>query len=200
MRKLIVISMISLDGVIQSPGAKEEDTGGGFSHGGWVAPHFDEFLNKIVREQMARPFELLLGRKTYDIFAGYWPQNEDKWPGVNKLKKYVASRNTSFSPGWNNTELVTGDIAEAINKLKKEDRPDLNMYGSADFIQTLLKNDLIDELWLRIFPVTIGEGKKLFEDGPIPASFKLTECQASPSGVIEAHYRRDGNIRLADVT
>ncbi|HTL46936.1 MAG TPA: dihydrofolate reductase family protein [Verrucomicrobiae bacterium] len=195
MRKLIVLSFISLDGVIQAPGGPEEDTSDGFKYGGWTFPYFDGVSGEIMAEQMSRPFNLLLGRKTYDIFAGYWPHHGDKWPGVNDAPKYVASRNSSLKLEWKNSVLLKGDIAEEVQKLRKQNGPELHVYGSGDFIQTLLKHDLIDELWLKIFPVTLGKGKRLFAEGAIPAEFTLTDCKVSPSGVIFANYKRAGEVK-----
>jgi len=194
MRKIIVLEFISLDGVMQAPGGPKEDTSGGFKYGGWTFPYFDEFTGKIMGEQMKQPFELLLGRKTFDIFAAYWPQHEEGWPGVNKTKKYVVS-NTLIQPIWENSVVISGDVVKELKKLKAEDGPNLHVYGSGNFVQTLLKNDLVDELWLKIFPVTLGIGKKLFAEGTIAAGFKLTDSKVSPSGVIFANYMRDGEVK-----
>lgn len=194
MRKIIVLSFITLDGVMQAPGGPEEDTEGGFKYGGWTVPYFDEFSENLMNEQMKQPFELLLGRKTFEIFAGYWPQHENEWPGINKAKKYVVS-NTLIKPTWNNTELIKGDVIEKIKKLKQQDGPDIQVYGSSVLIQTLLKHDLVDELWLKIFPITLGSGKRLFGDGTIPAAFKLTDSKVSPSGIIIANYKRAGEVQ-----
>lgn len=194
MRKIIVLSFISLDGVMQAPGGPEEDTSGGFKYGGWTFPYFDEFAEKIMDQQMKEPFELLLGRKTYDIFAGYWPEHGDNWPGVNKTKKYVVSHNDINLP-WENSILVKDNVDEELKKLKEKDGPDLQVHGSGNMIQTLLKNDLVNELWLKFFPVTLGPGKKLFADGTIPAAFKLIESKNSPSGVTFANYKRSGEVK-----
>ena len=194
MRKIIVLSFISLDGVMQAPGGPEEDTSGGFQYGGWTVPYFDEFSGNAMGEQMNQPFELLLGRKTYEIFAAYWPHHEENWPGVNTIKKYVASR-TLKTLEWNNAILLPGNIFEELQKLKAHDDPDLHVYGSGDFLQTLLKHDLVDELWLKIFPITLGAGKRLFADGPIPAAFTLSDSKVSPSGVIFANYKRAGDVK-----
>ncbi len=194
MRKLIVLSFISLDGVMQAPGGPEEDTSGGFKYGGWTFPYFDEFSGQIMEKQMQMPFELLLGRKTYEIFAGYWPEHQENWPGVNDVKKYVVS-NTLTEAKWNNSSIINEDVVEKIKKLKEEDGPDLQVHGSGNLIQTLLKNDLVDELWLKFFPVTLGSGKKLFESGAIPAAFTLVETNVSPSGVIFANYKRAGEVK-----
>jgi dihydrofolate reductase len=194
MRKLIVLSFITLDGVMQAPGGPEEDTSGGFAYGGWTVPYFDEAAGKIMAEQMGHPFDLLLGRKTYDIFAGYWPQHENGWPGVNSVKKYVASRGTP-KLDWKNSVLLEGDAAEAVRTLKQGEGPELQVHGSGNLIQTLLKHDLVDALWLKIFPLTLGTGKRLFVEGAIPAAFKLSDSKVSPSGVIFANYERAGEVK-----
>jgi dihydrofolate reductase len=194
MRKIIVLSFISLDGVMQAPGGPKEDTSGGFKYGGWTVPYFDEEAGKIMSEQMAKPFDLLLGRKTYEIFASYWPEHEDNWPGVNDVTKYVASK-TLEKPTWKNTEVLKGNLAYALKKLKGTKGPDLQVHGSGNMIQSLLMHDLVDELWLKIFPVTLGKGKRLFDKGTIPAAFKLTESTITPSGVIIANYTRAGKVK-----
>ena len=194
MRKIILVEFITLDGVIQAPGGPEEDTSGGFTYGGWTVPYFDEVSGKVMAKQMSQPFALLLGRKTFDIFAGYWPQHADGWPGINEATKYVASH-TQGNTTWQNTVFLTGDVHEEIKKLKHSSGPDMQVYGSGDFVQTLLKYDLVDELWLKIFPITLGTGKRLFGDGTIPAAFKLTESSVTPSGVIFANYVRAGDVK-----
>lgn len=194
MRKLVVLSFISLDGVMQAPGGPEEDTSEGFKYGGWTFPFFDEFAGKIMGEQMSGGADLLLGRKTFEIFAGYWPQHADEWPGINDVTKYVAST-TMDSSDWNNTVFLKGDAAEAVRTLKQSDGPDLQVHGSGNFIQTLLKNNLVDELWLKTFPVTLGAGKKLFAEGTQPATFELISSQVSPSGVIFANYKFAGDVK-----
>lgn len=195
MRKFIVLSFITLDGVMQAPGGPDEDTSGGFKYGGWTVPYFkeDDLLGQVMGEQMSKPFHLLLGRKTFEIFSSYWPEHEQEWPGINSVTKYVAS-NTLTEHAWSNTVFLKGDVADEIKKLKGQDGPDLQVYGSGDFIQTLLKNDLVDELWLKIFPVTLGTGKRLFTEGTIPAAFKLTDGKVSPKGVIIANYERAGEV------
>jgi dihydrofolate reductase len=194
MRKIIVLSFISLDGVMQAPGGPTEDTSGGFKYGGWTVPYFDEFSGKVMAEQMKQPFNLLLGRKTFDIFASYWPQHADQWPGINESTKYVASTTLSSSD-WQNTVFLKGDVAEEIKKLKAQDGPDIQVHGSGNLIQTLLKHDLVDELWLKTFPITLGAGKRLFAEGVIPVAFALEKCSHSPSGVIFANYKRAGEIK-----
>jgi dihydrofolate reductase len=198
MRKLVVLSFITLDGVIQAPGGPEEDPTGGFKHGGWVAGYFDDFLGKVMVEQMSKPFDLLLGRKTYEIFAAHWPYVKTKEDpiaaGINKAKKYVASK-TLITLDWSNSELIKGDVAKEVKKLKEQDGPEIQVHGSGGLIQTLLKHDLVDELWLKIFPITLGRGKRLFAGGTIPAGFKLLASEISPSGVIVATYMRAGEVR-----
>jgi dihydrofolate reductase len=194
MRKIIVLSFISLDGVMQAPGGPEEDTSGGFKHGGWIVPFFDEFAGKVVDEQMGTPFDLLLGRKTFEIFASYWPQQDDSiGRPINNATKYVAS-NTLTEHEWQKSVFLSGDVAGEIEKLKAEDGRDLQVHGSANFIQTLLKHDLVDELWLKVFPITLGPGKRLFADGTIPAAFKASDTKVSPLGVIVANYQRAGDV------
>ena len=199
MRKLIVLSFISLDGVMQAPGGPEEDPTGGFKHGGWVFGYFDDFLLKVMVKQMSKPFDLLLGRKTYEIFAAYWPYvNADQNPFAAKLnnaKKYVASK-TLTKLDWNNSELINGDVPEGIKRIKEQDGPEIQVHGSSNLVQTLLKHDLVDELWLKIFPVTLGGGKRLFAEGTISSGFKLLESGISPSGVIIANYERSGEIKV----
>lgn len=194
MRKLVVLSFISLDGVMQAPGGPDEDTSGGFKYGGWTFPYFDDVAGEIMGEQMSGRADLLLGRKTFEIFAGYWPQHADEWPGINDVTKYVAS-NTLGSSEWSNTVFLKGDAAEEVRKLKQQDGPDLQVHGSGNFIQTLLKNDLVDELWLKTFPVTLGTGKKLFAEGTQAAAFELLSSQITPSGVIFANYKRTGDVK-----
>jgi dihydrofolate reductase len=194
MRKLIVTTFITLDGVMQAPGGPEEDPTGGFKYGGWTVPYFDEFSGKVMDEQMSRPFELLLGRKTYEIFAAYWPHHSSGWPGVNEAKKYVASHG-DMKLDWENSVLLKGDAVAEIKKLKAQDASELQVYGSGNLIQTLLKHDLVDEFWLKIFPITLGKGKRLFAEGTIPAAFTLQESKTSPSGVIIANYERAGDVK-----
>lgn len=194
MRKIIVLEFISLDGVMQAPGGPEEDTSGGFKYGGWTFPYFDDFTGKIMAGQMKKPFSLLLGRKTFDIFASYWPKHEDDWPGVNDAKKYVVSKTLKKS-NWENSLIIKTNVVAELKKLKKQKGPDLKVWGSGNLVQTLLRNDLVDELKLKIFPVTLGQGKRLFEDGTIPANFKLIEIKTSPSGVIFANYIRAGKVK-----
>ncbi len=194
MRKIIVLSFISLDGVMQAPGGPGEDDSGNFKYGGWTVPFFDDFLGKVMAEQMSRPFDLLLGRRTFEIFAGYWPQHEAEGAGINKATKYVAS-NTLTTHEWNKSVFLGGDVAREIKKLKQQAGPELQVHGSANLIQTLLKHDLVDEFWLKIFPVALAAGKRLFDKGTIPAAYTLVESKSSPSGVIIANFKRAGEIK-----
>ena len=191
MRKIIVLSFITLDGVMQAPGGPGEDRAGGFKYGGWVAPYFDEAGGKEMGNQM-KSADLLLGRKTFDIFAGYWPQHANAWPGINEVTKYAVSKMKKKSD-WNNTVFLR-NVAD-IKKLKKSKGGDIQVHGSGKLIQSLLKNDLVDELWLKFFPITLGKGKKLFDGGSIPAAFELTWSTVTPSGVIFANYKRAGKVK-----
>jgi dihydrofolate reductase len=194
MRKIIVLSFITLDGVMQAPGGPTEDTSGNFTHGGWIVPYFDDFLGQTMGGQMSQPFALLLGRKTFEIFASYWPQHPEEWPGINEATKYVAS-NTLTTHEWNKSVFLKGNVVDEIKKLKQQEGPDLQVHGSSNLIQTLLKHDLVDEFWLKIFPVTLGMGKRLFDKGTIPAAYTLVESKASPSGVIIATFKRAGEVQ-----
>lgn len=193
MRKIIVLTFVTLDGVMQAPGGPEEDTSGSFNYGGWTVPYFDDFLGQTMGEQMDRPFDLLLGRKTFEIFASYWPQHPEEGPGINNATKYVAS-NTLTQHEWEKSVFLNGDVAQKIRQLKQEDGPELQVHGSATLIQTLLAHDLVDEFWLKIFPVTLGMGKRLFGEGTIPASYTLVESKSSPSGVMIASFKRAGEV------
>ncbi len=196
MRKLIVNTFITLDGVMQAPGGPEEDPTGGFTYGGWSFNYWDDMMGQVMGEYMAKPFELLLGRKTYEIFAAHWPYIKDD-PAADKLnsvRKYVISR-TLDEASWNNSTLVTGDVAQAIRNLKEQKGPEIQVLGSGNLIQTLLKHDLIDEFRLWIFPVTIGKGKRLFGEGTQPASFKLIDSKTSTTGVIIATYEPAGELK-----
>ncbi len=201
MRKLVVLTFVTLDGVMQAPGGPKEDTSGGFKYGGWVAGYADEMLGKVMGEQMSERFDLLLGRKTYEIFASYWPdakQDLDIAEKFNRCTKYVASR-TLKKLDWKNSVLLKGDVAKEVRKLKDSDGPALQVHGSGNLVQTLLKNDLVDELRLKIFPITLGKGKKLFAEGAIPAGFRLIESKVTPSGVIVATYQRDGDVKTGSM-
>jgi dihydrofolate reductase len=195
MRKIIVLSFITLDGVMQAPGGPEEDTSGGFAYGGWTAPYFDEAAGEVMQKQMESA-DLLLGRKTFEIFAAYWPKHADSWPGINDVTKYVVST-TMDTSDWQNSVFLKS--VEDIKKLKESDGSDIQVHGSGQLIQALLENDLVDELWLKTFPVTLGTGKKLFGDGTIAAAFTLTESIVTPSGVIFANYKRAGAVETGTV-
>ena len=195
MRKIIVLTFVSLDGVMQAPGGPEEDTSDGFKYGGWTFPYFDEFSGEVMGEQMTPPFDLLLGRKTYDIFASYWPKQSGEIAApLNNATKYVVS-GSSPKLDWEKSVLIEGDVVQKLKDLKQQDGPMLQVHGSGNLIQTLLKHDLVDEMWLKIFPVTLGSGKRLFAEGTMPAAFELTECKAAPSGVIFANYTRAGDVK-----
>lgn len=195
MRKIIVLSMITLDGVMQAPGGPEEDTSGGFEYGGWVAPYGDEVYNDVVRKEL-QPADYLLGRKTFEIWADYWPQHAENWPGINEGTKYVFSKKMKKSDplitGWKHSVLIKS--VSDIKKLKKTEGPDIQVWGSSKLIQLLLKKDLVDELKLKIHPLTLGKGKKLFDKGTIPAAFTLTDSIVTPGGVIIASYKRAGEV------
>ncbi|MCF8240554.1 MAG: dihydrofolate reductase family protein [Melioribacteraceae bacterium] len=195
MRKIIVISMITLDGVMQAVGGQNEDTSGGFKYGGWSAPYDDEVLVKIMQKQM-KPADLLLGRKTFEIFASYWPEHADHWQGINDVTKYVVSKSVKKSD-WKNS-IFLENLAD-IEKLKKSEGSDIKVWGSGKLIQTLLKNDLVDELRLQIHPLILGSGKKLFTEGTVPTAFTLIESIATPSGVIIANYKRAGEVKTGTV-
>jgi dihydrofolate reductase len=195
MRKLIVLSMITLDGVMQAPGGPEEDTSGGFRYGGWVAPYGDEVSDKVM-EKLMKPADLLLGRKTFEIWENYWPEHAEYWPGINDVTKYVLST-TRKESDWKNS--VFFNSLANIEELRNSEGADIQVWGSSELIQLLLKNDLVDELWLMIHPLTLGDGKKLFKNGPIPAAFTLEESTVTPGGVIIANYKRAGKVETGTV-
>ena len=193
MRKVTALEHISLDGVIQGPGGPDEDTSGGFTHGGWIAQRDDPDLGRLLRKQMNLPFDLLLGRKTYDIWAPYWPHHGDAWPRANAATKYVAS-NSLTSGDWHPSVILNGDVAAKVANIKQQPGPDLHVWGSGNLLQTLIKHDLVDTFWLMIYPITLGIGKRLFAGGTIPAAFKVTESAVTQSGVIVVNYERAGAI------
>ena len=195
MRKITVISMISLDGVLQAPGGPDEDTSGGFRYGGWSAPYGDDAFNEHFGPLMG-PTDLLLGRKTFDIFAGYWPQHADNWPGINEVTKNVVSHTVRESD-WSNSNFLGG--VDDIRALKAEGDAPLTVWGSSDLIQTLLENDLVDELAIVTYPVTLGSGKKLFERGTLPAAFTVSDAAVTPKGVVFARYTRAGDVETGTV-
>ena len=193
--------MITLDGVMQAPGGPKEDTSGGFKYGGWVAPYGDEVEGELVQKELQETADYLLGRKTFEIWANYWPEHGDFWPGINEGTKYVISKKLKKSDplvtSWKNSVLIK-NVAD-IKKLKKSKGSDIQVWGSSKLIQLLLKNDLVDELKLKIYPLTLGKGKKLFDNGPIPAAFTLIESLVTPSGVIIANYKRAGKVKTGTV-
>jgi dihydrofolate reductase len=195
MRKIIVLSMITLDGVMQAPGGPKEDTSGRFKYGGWTAPYSDDAYNKAVEREL-KPAEYLLGRKTFEIWEAYWPEHADFWPGINDGTKYVMSR-TRKKSDWKNSVFLKS-VAD-IKKLKNSKGLDIQVWGSSELIQLLLKHDLVDELRLKIHPLTLGKGKRLFDNGPIPASFKLVESSTTTTGVIMASYVRAGEVQTGNV-
>jgi dihydrofolate reductase len=196
MRKITVFEMITLDGVIQSPGSPEEDAEGGFALGGWVGSFFDEIYSNTLDTELF-PADYLLGRKTYEIWANYWPSHDAFWPSINANMKYVLSRNlTDASPlvaGWPHSKVVHS--VEEIRKVKESEGKDLHVWGSSELVQLLVENDWVDELRLKIHPILLGKGKKLFNDGALPAAFELTETTVTRTGVIIAAYRRAGEVK-----
>jgi dihydrofolate reductase len=195
MRKIIVLSMITLDGVMQAPGGPQEDTSGGFKYGGWTASYGDEIFNQNMKEEL-KPADYLLGRKTFEIFASYWPQHADYWPGINDGVKYVLSGSMEKSD-WKNSVFLKS-LAD-IENVKHSEGADIQVWGSSKLIHLLLKHDLVDELRLKIYPVLLGEGKKLFENSAIPGAFTLTESQVTSKGVILANYKRAGEVKTGNV-
>ncbi len=187
--------MITLDGVMQAPGGPEEDASGGFKYGGWTAPYGDEVFGKLVQEEL-KPADYLLGRKTFEIWEGYWPQHADFWPGINDGTKYVLSKTRKRSD-WKNSVFIKS--VAAIRKLKNSKGGDIQVWGSSELIHLLLKNDLVDELRVKIHPLTLGKGKKLFDNGTIPAAFTLTGSAVTTTGVIIANYKRAGKVRTGTV-
>jgi len=199
MRKIVVFMMVTLDGVMQAPGGPAEDTSGGFKYGGWTAPYSDEAMSEILKKELSVPFDLLLGRKTYEIWKGYWPKQAGFIAEpFNKAKKYVVS-DVPVDLTWPESVLIDTDVAAKIKALKAEEGPQFHVWGSSVMIQTLLKNDLVDELRLRIYPLTLGGGKRLFGEGTIPAAFTLMDSQTMPSGVILANYKRAGEVKTGQV-
>lgn len=196
MRKITVTEMITLDGVMQGPGGAKEDTSNGFEYSGWSAPYGDKVGGEFVQNELAQPVEYILGRKTFDLWAGFWPHHADIWPGINDGTKYVMST-TKKQSNWKNSVFI--DSLEAIKKLKSSEGPDIQVWGSSQVVQLLLKNDLVDEITLKIYPITLGSGKKLFGEGTIPAAFTLVEHIFTPSGVIIARYKRAGDVKVGTV-
>jgi dihydrofolate reductase len=201
MRKIVVLSMITLDGVMQAPGGPKEDPSAGFKYGGWTEPYSDEAYGKVVQKELKEPSDYLLGRKTFKIWANYWPEHGDFWPGINEGTKYVFSKNLKKSDplvtGWD-TSVVLKTVAD-IRKLKNSKGRDIQVWGSSRLVQLLLKNDLVDELKLKIHPLTLGKGKKLFDNGVIPAAFTLVESSVTSKGVVIAYYKRAGNVKTGSL-
>lgn len=198
MRRITVLEHVTLDGVIQAGGGPDEDRSGGFAYGGWQAPFDDDAIGAAVKKMLDLPIDLLLGRKTFDIWEKFWPQHGDFWPRVNEATKYVAS-NTRTSSEWQPSVFLSGDVANKVAEIKKQDGPDLHIWGSGKLLQTLMKHDLIDNFWLMIYPITLGQGKRLFADGTIPAAFKVTETIVGTTGVILANYERAGEVKTGTV-
>ncbi|WP_026613706.1 dihydrofolate reductase family protein [Ensifer aridi] len=197
MRKIIVGAFVSLDGVMQAPGGPQEDPIGGFDYGGWAAPYFDETMGQAVDEMFAKPFDLLLGRKTYDIFAAHWPYvgaDDPIGPLFDRITKYVATRNPDLKLTWQNSQTLGPDAVATLKRLKDEDGPDLLTQGSTDFLQTLFSNDLVDEMYISFFPLVLGKGKKLFGRGTMPTALKLINSKVSGSGVTVNKYVRGGPV------
>ncbi|MBL4678768.1 MAG: dihydrofolate reductase family protein [Mucilaginibacter sp.] len=195
MRKIIVLSFITLDGVMQGPGGPEEDTSNGFKLGGWTAPYGDEELGKVMQKQL-EPADLLLGRKTFDIFADYWPKHAQYWPGIMEVNKYAFS-NTLTESDWDNSHFLK--TVDDIKRLKNSEGRDLKIWGSSELVKLLLKHDLIDEFWLNIYPIILGNGKKLFGNDAIPKEFELAESHITPKGVIVTNYKKSGEVKTGTV-
>jgi dihydrofolate reductase len=195
MRELVVNTFLTLDGVMQAPGGPEEDRSGGFEHGGWSFGYWDEQMQQLMGESMSTPFDLVLGRRTYEIFAAHWPySDEPAAEPLTKATKHVASK-TRTELEWENSTLIRGEIPEAVRALKEQDGPELQVHGSADLIQTLLAHGLIDEFRLWIFPLVLGEGKRLFDGGTVPAGLEVVRSQVFSTGVIMATYRSGAEIK-----
>jgi dihydrofolate reductase len=196
MRRLIVSTFLTLDGVMQAPGGPGEDDSGGFAHGGWSVNYWDEQMGRVMDEATSRPFAMVLGRTTYDIMAAFWPHASEEEGGkvFNDATKYVASRGRPSLEEWSNSVLIEGDAAEGLAALKQEDGPELQVHGSANLIQTLLRHNLVDEYRLWVFPVVIGSGKRLFGDGTIPSGLRLVDSTVSSTGVVIGTYQPAGEI------
>lgn len=194
MRKIIVLEFLSLDGILQGPGGAQEDVSGGFNYSGWIVPYMDEVTGEVLTRQFSRPFDLLLGRTTFEIWAAHWPHQNGGDNPFHKATKYVASNTLTEHP-WERSVFLGGDVAAKVRQLKEQDGPDLQVYGSSVLLQTLMQHDLVDEYWLKIYPITLGTGKRLFREGTIPAAFELFESHVSTKGVILASYRRAGDVK-----
>lgn len=198
MRKIIVLEHISLDAVIQAPGGRDEDPSGGFRFGGWTAPYHDDTVGNAIKKYLDSPCDLLLGRKTFDIWEPYWPKHSEHWPKVMTATKYVAS-NTRTASDWQPTVFLSGDLPAKVAELKKEPGPDIHVWGSGELVQTLLQHDLVDTLFLMTFPVVLGGGKRLFTDGITPAAFRISESMVAPNGVVVVNYERAGDVEVGNV-
>jgi dihydrofolate reductase len=196
MRKITVLEFMTLDGVMQAPGGREEDPAESFRFGGWQAPFEDDIVHEVTRKELKESVEYLLGRKTFEIWAGYWPKHADIWPGINEGMKYVLS-STMKETDWKNTTFIKS--VDDIKKLKESDGPDIQVWGSSKVVHLLLENDLADELRLMTYPLILGEGKKVFADGAAPAAFMLTNSAVGKSGVIIATYKRAGEVKTGMV-
>jgi dihydrofolate reductase len=196
MRELLVTTFLTLDGVMQGPGAPGEDDSGGFAHGGWSMNYWDDLMGQVMGEATSKPFAMVLGRTTYDIMAAYWPHapEEEGGKALNDATKYVASRGRPDLSGWSNSVLIEGDAADGIAALKQQDGPELQVHGSGNLIQTLLRHGLVDRFRLWVFPVVLGSGKRLFSDGTVPAGLKLVDSKVSTTGVVIATYEPSGEI------
>lgn len=187
--------MISLDGVMQAPGGAQEDPSGGFQYGGWTTAYSDDLFSKMLADEL-KPADYILGRKTFEIWEGYWPKHNNFWPAINQGMKYVLS-NTRDKSDWQNTQFINS--VAGIEKLKQSEGNKLDVWGSSELVQLLLKHGLVDELRLKIYPLTLGKGKKLFNDAAMPGAFTLTQSQVNSKGVIIAHYKRGGAVETRDV-
>lgn len=195
MRKITAIAYVSIDGIMQSPGSKSEDTSNNFKHGGWVAPFMEDLDNPLMKK-LLRPSDLLLGRLTFDIWEDYWPKNANHWPGINEVSKYVLSTSKEAST-WENTVFVKNKTE--IIALKKSKGSDLKIWGSSKLVQLLLKHDLVDDIWLIICPVMLGRGKKLFAEGAIAATYELVESSITPKGILFVNYKRKGDLNTGTI-
>jgi dihydrofolate reductase len=195
MRKIVVLSMISLDGVMQAPGGPKEDKSGGFKFGGWVAPYSDDMYNEAVKKEL-QPADYLLGRKTFDIWEDYWPTHAEFWPSINEGTKYVLSKSRKKS-SWENSVFIK-NVAD-IKKIRRSKGRDIHVWGSSQIVQLLLKHDLVDEIRLKIHPLFLGKGKKLFADNAFPAAFTLTDSSVTTKGVILANYKRAGKVKTGNM-
>jgi dihydrofolate reductase len=196
MRQLVVQTFLTLDGVMQAPGGPGEDDDGGFAYGGWSVNYWDDQMGQVMDEATSRPFAMVLGRRTYDIMAAYWPTAPEEAGGkvFNDATKYVASRSRPDLGAWSNSVLIEGDAADGLAALKREDGPELQVHGSANLIQTLLRHNLVDEFRLWVFPVVLGSGKRLFADGTVPSGLRLVDSKVSSTGVVMGTWQSAGEV------